>query len=111
MYIDIKKFRILGFLHCLFSWCTTFLQFIYDELAHRNDEIDDLSHLNKRKQDEVNNELKADKERKARMAREKREKVMAQMSQMQKSFIKKYENFLSLEDDKDRLVFVAFVLF
>ena len=67
--------------------------------------------MNKRKQDEVDSELKTDKERKARLAREKREKVMAQMSQMQKSFIKKYENFLSLEDDKERLILIWVNLF
>jgi len=82
----------------LVDWILTFL---YDELAHRNDDVEDSGQLDKRKQDEVDHDLRIDKERRARLAREKREKVMAQMSQMQKSFIKKYENFLSLEGENE----------
>ena len=80
---------------------------MYDELAHKSDDLDKASQLNKMKQDEAESEAKADKERKARLAREKREKVMAQMSQMQRSFIKKNEYFLYLEDEDERLEIIS----
>ncbi len=57
-----------------------------------------MNQQNKRKQDEIDHGAKADKERRARLAKEKRDKVMAQMSQMQKSFIKKYETLLDLDE-------------
>ncbi|XP_065059520.1 E3 ubiquitin-protein ligase UBR2-like [Rhopilema esculentum] len=74
------------------------LSFLYDELSYKKNDMDESNQAVKRKQGEVDSEAKADSERRARLAREKREKVMAQMSQMQKSFIKKYEDFLDIDD-------------
>eukprot|EP00794_Sanderia_malayensis_P020331 gene20331-22331_t len=75
------------------------IQMLSDELAHVSQDKDDSNLQSKRKQDEIDHGVKADKERRARMAKNIREKVMAQMSQMQKSFIKKHEHVLDLEDD------------